>query len=220
MENRVSEIVTYILSHNDFQFANINESYGLTIGEKITLDISNSHNLTYNNMGATIIDGILQAGVNYDSVVRPRVDKFREEYGDLKTTNDFYDLITKNDLSVLINFKGAKIQRIHQLTKLLKIQGIETEKDLFMWLSNDDNVLTLSNIKGIKDKTINYLKILTGHKDTLAIDVRLRNFIKLCCKDIELFSDKYAFELLKKVALKLKVEPTTLDYSIWKYMSK
>ena len=63
------------------------------------------------------------------------------------------------------------------------------------------------------------MKILTGHKNTVAVDVRLRNFISLCCEGLEINNDKFAYEILMKVAHKLPTEPATLDFSIWSYMT-
>ena len=171
-------------------------------------------------MGATIIDGILQAGLNYKNVVKPRVDKFKNENRDIKTTSEFYEFITKNDLSEFLNLKGQKIERIHTLVKFLKNEKIETEDDFYTWLCKSDNLLALSNLKGIKSKTIDYFKILTGHKETVAIDVRLLNFIRLCCPELVNLNYEFAKELLMRTSKKLNVEPATLDFNIWTYMSK
>lgn len=219
MEKYVDQISEFIRNHNDFQFLDITSSYNFKTGDTFSLSIDNSRNLTNNNMGATIIDGILQAGLNYNNVVKPRVDKFKNEYRHIKTTSEFNNLINTNDLSEIINMKGQKIDRILALVKFLKNEKIETEDDFYIWLSNEENLLVLSNIKGIKTKTIEYFKILTGHKNTVAIDVRLRNFIKLCCENLEITNDKFAYEILMKVAQKLRVEPATLDFSIWSYMT-
>lgn len=116
--------------------------------------------------------------------------------------------------------KGQKIERIYALVKFLKNEKIETEDDFFIWLSDNGNLLRLAQLKGIKDKTIDYLKILTGHKETVAIDVRLLNFIKTICPELDNLTYEYAKELLMKTAKELNVEPATLDFSIWTYMSK
>ncbi|HAQ20339.1 MAG TPA: hypothetical protein DCR40_14085 [Prolixibacteraceae bacterium] len=219
MEKYIDQIVDFIRNTNDFQFLDITSSYNYKIGDTFSLSVENSRNLTNNNMGATIIDGILQAGLKYDTVVKPRVDKFKDEYREVKTTSQFYELINAKELSKIINFEGQKIDRIMALVKFLKNEKIETEDDFYEWLSNEDNSLLLSNLKGIKTKTIEYLKILTGHKDTVAVDVRLRNFISMCCKGLEISSDKFAYEILMRVAEKLHIEPATLDFSIWSYMT-
>ena len=219
MEQYINQLTDFINNNKDFKFLNIASSYNFEIGDTFSLSVDNSRNHTNNNMGATIIDGILQAGLNYKNVVKPRVDKFKSEHRAIKTTSQFYDLISNNDLSELVNMKGQKIDRIHALTKFLKNEKVETEDDFYKWLEDNDNLLRLSNIKGIKSKTIDYLKILTGHKETVAIDSRLINFIKLCCPDLENVNYEFGHNLLMKTAKKLNVEPATLDFSIWSFMT-
>lgn len=219
MEKYVDQIVNFIRNTNDFQFLDLTSSYNYKVGDTFSLSVDNTRNLTNNNMGATIIDAILQAGLRYDTVVKPRVDKFKNEYREIKNTSQFYELINTKNLSEIINMKGQKIDRIIMLVKFLKNENIETEDDLYDWLSNDDNKLMLSNLKGIKSKTIEYLKILSGHKNTVAVDGRLRNFISMCCESLEIKNDKFAYEILMRVANKMRVEPATLDYSIWMYMT-
>lgn len=141
------------------------------------------------------------------------------EYRNVKTTSQFYELISNTDLSELIKMKGQKPERIHSLVKFLKNEKVETEDDFYIWLVSSDNLLRLSNIKGIKCKTIDYLKILSGHKETVAIDIRLINFIKICCPELENVSYEFGHNLLMKTAIKLNVEPATLDFSIWSYMT-
>lgn len=219
MENYINQLADFISSNKEFKYLDISTSYNYATGDSFSLSVDNTRNLTNNNMGATIIDGILQAGLNYKNVVKPRVDKFKNEHRDIKTTTQFYNLISTKDLSELIKMKGQKIDRIHTLVKFLKNEKIETEDDFYNWLSDKDNLLALSNLKGIKSKTIDYLKILTGHKETVAVDIRLLNFIKLSCPDLDNITYEFAKELLMKTAKKLRVEPATLDFSIWTYMT-
>lgn len=219
MEKYIDQLVDFISNNKEFKFLDISSSYNYATGDSFSLSVDNTRNLTNNNMGATIIDGILQAGLNYKNVVKPRVDKFKNEHRNIITTTEFYNLISSNDLSELINMKGQKIERIHALVKFLKNEKIETEDDFYDWLTVDENLLALANLKGIKSKTIDYLKILTGHKETVAIDVRLLNFLKLSCPDLDNITYEYAKVLLMKTAKKLRVEPATLDYSIWSYMT-
>ncbi|NOU48543.1 MAG: hypothetical protein HOO86_15995 [Bacteroidales bacterium] len=219
MEKYINQLADFISNNKEFKYLDISTSYNYATGDSFSLSVDNTHNLTNNNMGATIIDGILQAGLNYKNVVKPRVDKFKNEHRDIKTTTQFYNLISTMDLSELINMKGQKIDRIHTLVKFLKNEKIETEVDFYNWLSDKDNLLALSNLKGIKSKTIDYFKILTGHKETVAVDIRLKNFIKLSCPDLDNITYEFAKELLMKTAKKLRVEPATLDFSIWTYMA-
>ena len=57
----------------------------------------------YNHMGATIIDSVLQAGLNYKYVVYPRVQKILQDFHDYTTTCDFIILMQTIPLVELIN---------------------------------------------------------------------------------------------------------------------
>ena len=75
MEKYVNEIISFIRNNKDFKFLDLTSSYNYAIGDTFSLSVDNSRNLTNNNIVATIIDGVLQAGLNYKNVVKPRVDK-------------------------------------------------------------------------------------------------------------------------------------------------
>src|ERR1700739_2726243 len=47
------------------------------------------HDGNYDHMGATISDSILQAGLTYESVVRPRIKHIRANYPEGRTTSAF-----------------------------------------------------------------------------------------------------------------------------------
>lgn len=93
-------------------------------------------------------------------------------------------------MSQLINWKeSAKTERIKNVTGFLIENGIETEIEFKIWLENETNIKNFRKLSGIKDKTIDYFKILTGHK-TNAIDRHLLNFLTLA--NIEVGSYKEA----------------------------
>lgn len=91
MKEHINRLADFIRNAEDFKFSDISTSYNFATGDSFSLSVNNTRNLTNNNMGATIIDGILQAGLNYKNVVKPRVDKFKNEYRNVKTTSEFYD---------------------------------------------------------------------------------------------------------------------------------
>jgi len=62
MEKYVNQLADYIRNNKNFKFSDITSSYNYAIGDTFSLRADNSRNLTNNNMGATIIDGVLQAG--------------------------------------------------------------------------------------------------------------------------------------------------------------
>jgi len=82
----------------------------------------------YGHMGATIIDAVLQAGVNYNSVVRPRVKCVREAYPNCTTTSEFIRLIKREGCYKVFKWKGVKkLETVLTVAKFFKARNIETE---------------------------------------------------------------------------------------------
>ena len=72
-------------------------------------------------------------------------------------------------------------------------------------------------LRGIGPKTFDYYRMIAGHP-TLAIDRHLFAFLEIAgveCKDYSL-----AHRLLTETAMLLGHNPSSLDYSIWKYQSE
>ena len=173
-------------------------------------------NITYNHIGAIIIDVILQSGMNYKTVVFPRVKNFINKFPDQRTTSDFNTILINNNIQNLIDWKGViKIDRIHRLTNFFLEQSILTESDLIIWLNYPDNETLLRKLNGIGPKTVDYLKILVGIQ-TIAVDRHLKNFVS----NAGLYLESY--NKIKSIILftseKLNIDPISLDYSIWTYM--
>lgn len=172
----------------------------------------------YYHMPATITDAILQAGLNYKRIVRPRALRLLTEYSDYKTTCDFLILMQVIPLQELINWKHPiKIDRIKKLTWFLYNNGIETERDLAKWLKIKNNCEKLKELNGIGNKTIDYLKILSG-TESLAIDRHLFKFLEL------VGIPKYSYEetklIYEKTAKSLNITAYELDKLIWSYFAK
>lgn len=172
----------------------------------------------YYHMPATITDAILQAGMNYKRVVWPRVLRLLAEYSDYRTTCDFLILMQVIPLQELINWKHpVKINRIEKLTWFLYNNGIETERDLAKWLKIKNNYEKLKELNGIGNKTIDYLKILSG-TESFAIDRHLFKFLEL------VGIPKYSYEetklIYEKTAKSLNITAYELDKLIWSYFAK
>ncbi|MGK0289566.1 MAG: hypothetical protein ACI86H_001011 [bacterium] len=169
-------------------------------------------------MGATIIDGILQAGINYKNTVEPRVNDYLEKYSGIKTTKQFKELLDEISVSKLINWKeSAKTERIQKLTEFLLEEGINTEEEFGKWLNLQENIYKLTQISGIKSKTADYFKILTGH-NTSAIDRHLIGFLENA--GIHVIEYEKAQQIISQTAKLLNVKESHFDHSIWKYMSE
>jgi hypothetical protein len=172
----------------------------------------------YEHMGATLTDAVLQAGINYENVVRPRAIRLRDGYPEAKTTSGFARLIERSGLSEILNWReGSKPERLRQLVKVLLHHRIETEDHLRIWLEDPANLNRLRQIKGIKDKTVHYLQILIGAQ-TVAVDIHL--FRLLTQAGLSTNNYEAAHQLILETAALLGIGPPILDHSIWRYMSE
>lgn len=226
IKTSIDEIVESLIRTIDkmegFEITEAFDDINYPIGSVLSLSVDKDKvPLTYQNMGATIIDSILQAGLNYNIVVKPRVEKFRDEYPYCKTTKDFLKIISKTSLSEIINWNDdVKLTRIKQLAEFLNRMNIQTEKDLQVWLRNSNNQARLQEIKGIKEKTTDYLKVMSGDPKSIILNLHVVDFITRYGGNFQRLPENEIKVVLANTAERLNVSLSTLDYSIWKFMSK
>lgn len=196
--NEANKLVIYIESLQDFTV--VNEIDG-----------------RYDHIGATITDAILQAGISYKTVVKPRVLVLLRDYPSARTTTGFLRLMEYKSIHEVLNFKGVKPERIVNVAKKFKEEGIETENDLTEWIQEPLNVKVLKGISGVGAKTIDYLKILVG-LETNAVDRHLENFVQ----DAGITVSGYNLhqEIINQAADHMSIRRAVLDHSIWNYMSE
>jgi hypothetical protein len=196
--NRVNQLVAFIHTLPSFQ-------------------LSNTYDVPYNHMGATITDAVLQAGIVYDTVVRPRVEHIRQSYPEASTPNGFLKLVAEKSAENVLKWNHPeKPARAVALATFFQAEGIETEGDLSNWLAIDENLPRLLEIRGIGPKTVDYLKILTG-MNTAAVDRHMYTFLKEAGIQVQGYDDAKA--LLNATADEMGIYRPALDYSIWRYMS-
>ena len=195
---RASQLAAYIQSLPDFVFVTPSGSY--------------------EHMGATITDAILQSGLNYERTVRPRVEQLRRTHPQANTTSSFRVLLASADPYELLNLRGRKVDWILAVTDFFAERGIEIEADLYSWFVNEPtNVITIQQLRGVKTKTANYFKLLCGISDAVAIDTHLRTFLQTA--GVPALNDHDAGAIISAAAGLLKVNSATLDASIWSYQS-
>jgi hypothetical protein len=59
-------------------------------------------------MGATICDAVLQAGLKWESVVKPRLEKLRRHYPEAATTSGFFTLIKEVGIKKILNWRDEE----------------------------------------------------------------------------------------------------------------
>lgn len=173
---------------------------------------------SYNHMGATIADAVLQANNNYKSNVTPRVERILREYPEARTTSAVLLQLKSAPAKVFLNWGGDdRAKRFCQVTDLFKSEGIETEADLRDWLTHPSNCTKLDAIYGIGQKTVDYFKILCG-ESTSAIDRHLLAFLELAGVKASGYQD--AQDTINAAADLLGVDRACFDHSIWQFMRK
>ncbi len=172
----------------------------------------------YYNMAATLTDSVLQAGMNYKSVVYPRVYSILSKYSDYRTTCDFIILFQTIPIEEIIQLKNKRKQdTICELAWFFYNCNINTEDDLAEWILDEGNAESLLDINGVGRKTVDYMKLLSGQQ-AIPIDRHMFQFLE---KAGVLTSDyKEASKILRKTAALLEVGESVLDKAIWNYMSQ
>lgn len=171
----------------------------------------------YNHMGALIVDGVLQAGIRYETVVVPRVKLVLERFPEAKTTSAFQRVLMLEGALKLLDWSlDRKMNTLVDLVQFFVAEKIETADELRRWLIAPGNVERLKGIKGIGNKTADYFKILTGIS-TSAIDVHLYNFMAQAGVEVRGYEEAQA--VIRETAVLLGTDERTLDYSIWSYMA-
>lgn len=170
-----------------------------------------------NHVGALFTDTILQAGVNYRSVVWPRVAHVLDTFPYATTVSIFAEILENYGTANVLHWSNAeKIQRMNELVLFCLDHQIETSRQLTEFLRYEQNVNMLKDIHGIGNKTCDYLKRLLGF-DTVAVDRHIRSFME----SADIFCDDYfdIKEIVEYAADFMDKTRRELDYSIWSYMS-
>lgn len=168
------------------------------------------------HIGAALSDCILQAGVRYDSVVGPRVNRIRALYPDATTTELFGNLLDRVGPEEVLQWRhSVKPARLLRLVHLLLDHQVHTCEELRSWIpANSSKLLSLH---GIGPKTVDYLAGLVG-VDVIAVD---RHVVKMVtAAGIDCGSYREVHQIVSFAADLLGVERRTLDYSLWKYSSQ
>ena len=197
-QTKAQVLASYVRSHDDFE-------------------IVQNMDGPYKHMGATIADAILQAGINYEAVVRPRIRRILTVYPDATSTSAFWQLLQDKGAKAVLDWKDdEKPNRVLRLMEFLLNEGIEDENDLSRWWGDESNKKRLLEIKGIGPKTVDYIGILVG-RQTAAPDINLYKLLKECGINTSGYEEtQLVFNCCADV---LGVEPALFDHSVWRYMS-
>lgn len=195
----VNKLVNYIENHQEFNIIKSNYCF------------YNTH------LGAVLTDIILQSGLNYNTVVFPRVINVFNNFDRASDLNGLTDIINDIGLEKLLNWKNeVKIKRFQSVLEYLKNNSIQTTTELLIHLSYEDNVKDFLSIPGIGNKTIDYFFKLM-HLETIAVDRHIIQFLTLA--NVDFHNYQTAKKIVEFTADILNISRRDIDYSIWYYMS-
>lgn len=169
------------------------------------------------NIAAVLFDAVFQAGLNYRHVVLPRVRAIEERFPNLTRLSGFAQIIDSPEFSAALSWRHEeKPKRLRCLVCFLRTRGIETVSDLREWLGNRVNRAALLKLRGIGDKTVDYLARLTGIA-TVAVDRHVRRLLQL----VGIVSRSYseAKRIIEFAADLLRIDRGTFDKLIWEELS-
>lgn len=133
---------------------------------------------TCEHLGAVLADSVLQAGLNYTTVVRPRVLAILRTHPTRHTITSLLSLIQDGKTGSFLNWRHyEKVRRFEALVVFLKDWGIEDAKDLRAGLASDEFCDAIQTVNGIGPKTVDYMACLVG-MDSIAVDRHVRTFAK------------------------------------------
>lgn len=131
---------------------------------------------SYEHVGALLADSVLQAGLNYRSVVLPRVDRILTEFPDADRVSVLIAFVKRGDVAYLLNWQHpTKVKRFEDLVEFLNKINVETTEDIRVLLKSDTLRADLQSLNGIGPKTIDYMACLVGI-ESIAVDRHVRKF--------------------------------------------
>ena len=172
---------------------------------------------SYNHIGGLYTDVILQAGLNYNTIVKPRVSRVINTFPDCHTVSGFENKISEVGIEKIIEWKNSeKTQRILSLVEFSKQNGIEYESDLLHFLQTKSNQEKVLELRGIGLKTLHYtMKLLCV--DCVAVDRHINTFINHAGIHAEQYDE--VKQIVEFAADLLETSRAKLDKFIWSLMS-
>jgi hypothetical protein len=179
------------------------------------------HNPLYreplHHVGAILADAALQAGLNYRTVVKVRIDRIVQDFPEAATLSGMFNTISSIGVAEFMRWHHhTKVSRFICLAELLRNEGIDDFHQLRMWLQNPAFRENLRAIHGVGPKTVDYLCGLVG-LDFVAVDRHIKAF----ANDAGVTAADYDFlqAVFSYAADLLGVSRRHFDASIWTSVS-
>lgn len=130
------------------------------------------------HLGAVVADSVLQAGLNYSSVVLPRVQAILRDYPALATVSSLMELVAEDGAREFLRWEHVeKIRRFEQVVAFFHRLGVEDADDLRRRMIEADFCREFRSINGVGPKTVDYMSCLLGI-ESIAVDRHVRAFAR------------------------------------------
>ena len=170
---------------------------------------------TYDHMGAVLADSVLQAGLNYASVVKPRVQSILESFPHARTVDVLVEVVRHEGSGNFLQWRHQeKTDRFDALISFLVDVEIRSTADFGEALNDDQFRHDIRQLRGVGPKTVDYMACLVG-VDCIAVDRHIKGF----AQNAGFMQDNY--ELLKDIfsfaADLLDMRRREFDAWVWQY---
>jgi hypothetical protein len=170
------------------------------------------------NIAAILVDTVFQAGLNYRTVVLPRVRAIASAFPKLTTLDEMDRAMHMPAFSAALSWSHAeKPSRLRHVVGFLRLHSVSTLADLRSWLHVSKNRVALLTVRGIGHKSVDYLCRLLGIP-AIAVDRHAQKLLQLA----GVAAPKYleARRVLEFAADLLLINRGVFDRVMWQRMSE
>ena len=170
------------------------------------------------HIGALLCDAILQSGINYRTVVAPRVRRVAKLFSYASCLPEFSDVVLRYGAHFVLMWNHKeKPRRLTVVVELLKSESVRTVAELACWLQDQRNRSRVLELRGFGEKTVDYMGMLAG-LDAVAVDRHIQAFLGLAGIAGKDYVD--ARRIVCFSADLLGVSRASLDRAIWETCSR
>ncbi len=149
-------------------------AYAERLGAKF---VPNSPRPTSDHLGAVFADTVLQAGVRYNTVVRPRVERILRDFPESSNLDGLCMLLETSGASHFLGWDHrTKVSRFERLVQFFRSRDLNSSVDVSKFLGTASARPQLLEINGVGPKTFDYLCALLG-LDRIAVDRHVVTFV-------------------------------------------
>ena len=169
------------------------------------------------NLGAIMVDAVFQAGLNYRTVVFPRVEAVARAFPGLRSLEEVDGVMRTPAFLAALNWgHPEKPRRLWALVAFLRSRGLETIEDMRRWLAVASHRASVLALRGVGPKTVDYLAKLVG-LSVVAVDRHALRLLRVA--GISECEYGEARRILEFAADLLGVKRGIFDQLMWEMLS-